>query len=82
MNYSGEASKNLKKGDIICKVDDRYFRPSEVDTLLGDSSLAKKELGWEPKITVQEMCKEMINEDFEEAKKNVLLKEHGFKNNI
>ncbi len=81
-NVSGEASKNLKKGDIICKVDDRYFRPSEVDTLLGDSSLAKKELGWEPKITVQEMCKEMINEDFEEAKKNVLLKEHGFKNNI
>ncbi len=78
LSVKGIASENIKQGDVICKVDKRYFRPSEVDTLLGDSSLAKNELGWVPKITAQEMCKEMVNEDFEEAKKNVLLQKHGF----
>tara|TARA_B100001057_G_scaffold253951_1_gene254217 strand:+ start:2483 stop:3595 length:1113 start_codon:yes stop_codon:yes gene_type:complete len=77
-SVAGESAKYLKSGDIICRVDKKYFRPAEVETLLGDASLAKKELGWEPKITVQEMCKEMVAIDLEEAKKNLILKNHGF----
>jgi len=68
----------LSKGDVICKVDKKYFRPAEVETLLGDPSLAKRELKWEPKISAKEMCKEMIASDLEEANKKLLLKENGF----
>ena len=63
----------IKKGDVICKVDKRYYRPAEVETLLGDPSKAKKILGWEPTITVQEMCSEMIEEDLRSAKEKALL---------
>jgi GDPmannose 4,6-dehydratase len=59
------------------KVDPRYFRPSEVETLLGDPSLAKQKLGWVPEITVQEMCSEMVAEDLKEAKRLALLRQHG-----
>jgi GDPmannose 4,6-dehydratase len=65
-------------GDIIVRVDKRYFRPSEVDTLLGDASKAKKILGWEPNITVKEMCAEMVAVDFLEAKKQALISKRGF----
>ena len=68
----------VKKGDVIVRVDEKYFRPAEVETLLGDPSLAKEKLGWAPKITVKEMCKEMIEYDLNEAKKNALLKNEGF----
>ena len=71
-------SPKLKKGDVIVKVDKKYFRPSEVDTLLGDPSKAKKKLGWEPKISVEMLCKEMIDEDHKKAKQNLLLKKHGY----
>ena len=77
-----EKTPNLKVGDVVVKVDPKYFRPAEVETLLGDPSKAKRLLGWEPKITVQEMCKEMIESDLIAAQKNALLKKHGYENSI
>lgn len=70
-------SPALKPGDVIMRIDPRYFRPSEVETLLGDASLAKDKLGWVPEITAQEMCSEMVAEDLKTAKRYALLKEHG-----
>jgi GDPmannose 4,6-dehydratase len=61
----------------IVKIDPRYFRPTEVETLLGDPSKAKQKLGWVPEITAQEMCKEMVANDLEQAKQHELLKRHG-----
>ncbi len=76
-SISGELAPALKIGDIVIKVDPRYFRPSEVETLLGDPSKAKRILSWEPSVTVQDMCAEMIAEDLESAKRISLLKDHG-----
>ncbi|UWQ04625.1 GDP-mannose 4,6-dehydratase [Aliiroseovarius crassostreae] len=67
----------LRVGDVIMRIDPRYFRPAEVETLLGDPSKAKAKLGWEPKITAQEMCAEMVEEDLKSARRTALLKEHG-----
>tara|TARA_B100001248_G_C27353532_1_gene442582 strand:+ start:259 stop:1392 length:1134 start_codon:yes stop_codon:yes gene_type:complete len=78
----GKKCPQVKEGDVIIRVDKRYFRPSEVDSLLGDSSKAKKNLGWTPKISAKQMCKEMIEHDYKIAKKNSLLKQHGHKVNI
>jgi GDPmannose 4,6-dehydratase len=64
-------------GDIIVKVDPRYFRPAEVETLLGDPTKAKEKLGWVPEITVEEMCAEMVASDLEKARRHALLKLHG-----
>ena len=64
-------------GDVIVRVDPRYFRPAEVETLLGDPTKAKEKLGWVPEITAQEMCAEMVEEDLKAAKRSRLLKEHG-----
>ena len=69
----------LNVGDTIVRVDPRYFRPAEVETLLGDPSMAKEDLGWLPEITVQEMCHEMVAQDLQEAKSLALLKQHGHK---
>jgi len=66
-------------GQVIVRVDPRYFRPTEVDTLLGDSSKAKTQIGWTPIITVQDMCKEMVSEDLLEAQRYAILKKHGHK---
>lgn len=74
----GNNAPALKVGDVIVKVDPRYFRPAEVETLLGDPSKAKEKLGWVPEITVQEMCAEMVAEDLKAAKRHALLKEHGY----
>jgi GDPmannose 4,6-dehydratase len=74
---SGNSAPALQEGDEIIKVDARYFRPSEVETLLGDPSKAKSILGWEPEITVQDMCSEMVQADLKEAKRIKLLKENG-----
>jgi len=68
----------LKAGDIILRIDPRYFRPTEVETLLGDPRKAKEKLGWEPKITLEETCREMIAHDLDQAKRHTLVKEHGF----
>jgi len=69
--------KSLSVGDRIVAVDPRYFRPAEVETLLGDPSKAKAKLGWTPQITVQEMCAEMVAADLKDAQRHALLKEHG-----
>lgn len=79
---SGDWAPCVKPGDIIVKVDPRYFRPSEVETLLGDPSKAKEKLGWEPKITAKEMCEEMVAEDLNVAKQLALLKKHGFRTSV
>jgi GDPmannose 4,6-dehydratase len=68
----------LVVGQTIIKVDTRYFRPTEVQNLLGDPSKAKAKLGWSPEITVQEMCAEMVTNDLAHAKQYALLKQHGF----
>ncbi len=73
----GNDAPSLKVGDVIFRVDPRYFRPAEVETLLGDPTKAKEKLGWTPEITVQEMCAEMVREDLKVAKRHALLKEHG-----
>jgi len=70
--------KSLAVGDVIVQVDPRYFRPAEVETLLGDPSKAKEKLGWVPEITVQDMCAEMVASDLVDAKRHALLKEHGY----
>ena len=67
----------VKPGDVIVRVDPRYFRPAEVETLLGDPSKAMEKLGWKPEITVEEMCAEMVASDLDEAKRHALLKAHG-----
>ncbi len=89
--FSGEGEKEIatvvavdlgkapavKIGDVIVKVDPRYFRPSEVETLLGDPTKAKEKLGWIPEITVEEMCAEMVAHDLDIARRHSLLKSHG-----
>ncbi|WP_040665266.1 GDP-mannose 4,6-dehydratase [Nitratireductor aquibiodomus] len=73
----GDMSPALKVGDTIVRIDPRYFRPAEVDTLLGDPSKAKAKLGWVPEITAQQMCSEMVREDHKAARRFALLKAHG-----
>jgi GDPmannose 4,6-dehydratase len=74
----GDKAPALKPGDRIVAVDPRYFRPAEVETLLGDATRAKDELGWVPEITVQTMCAEMVASDLLAAQRTALLKSHGF----
>ena len=78
----GDKAPALKVGDVIMQIDPRYFRPTEVETLLGDPSKAKEKLGWVPEITVQEMCKEMVAHDLLDAKQHALLKSNGFVVNV
>jgi GDPmannose 4,6-dehydratase len=78
----GDKAPGLKVGDVVVKIDPRYFRPTEVETLLGDPSKAKAKLGWTPEITVQQMCAEMVATDLEEAKKHALLKTHGYAQSV
>lgn len=78
MAISGDKATALNVGDVIVRVNPRYFRPAEVETLLGDPSNAKAKLGWEPEITVEEMCSEMVANDLEKAKQKALLKSHGY----
>jgi GDPmannose 4,6-dehydratase len=77
-SINGDNAPSLSVGDVIVKVDSRYFRPAEVETLLGDPAYAKAQLGWEPEITVQEMCAEMIEEDLKVAKQNRFLKKNNY----
>lgn len=68
---------SVQVGDVIVKVDTRYFRPAEVETLLGNPAKAKAKLGWVPEITVEQMCAEMVANDLDEARRHALLKSHG-----
>ena len=81
-SIKGDNAPALKVGDVIVRVDPRYFRPAEVETLLGDPSKAKEKLGWVPQITVEEMCCEMVKHDLDKAKQLALLKAHGHKVNV
>ena len=74
----GDDAPAVKPGDVLVKIDPRYFRPAEVETLLGNPAKAKEKLGWVPEITTQEMCAEMVAEDLKSAKRHALLKEHGY----
>ena len=73
----GNLAPALSVGDVVMRIDPRYFRPAEVETLLGDPTKAKVNLGWVPEITAQEMCAEMVAEDHKAARRSKLLKEHG-----
>ncbi|WER47671.1 GDP-mannose 4,6-dehydratase [Cupriavidus sp. WKF15] len=75
---SGDKAPALAVGDVIVKIDPRYFRPAEVETLLGDPAKAKVKLGWEPEITLDDMIAEMVIHDLDQAKRHALLKQHGY----
>lgn len=74
----GNDAPAVKVGDIVVGVDPRYFRPAEVETLLGDPTKAQQKLGWSPEITVEEMCAEMMASDLQQAKQHALLRANGF----
>ena len=78
----GDKAPGIKVGNVIVRIDPRYFRPTEVETLLGDPTKAKEKLGWIPEITIQEMCKEMVASDLAQAKQHALLKQHGYSVNV
>jgi GDPmannose 4,6-dehydratase len=80
-NNAFDASLHVKPGDVIVRVDPRYFRPTEVETLLGDATKAKEKLGWVPKITFKELVAEMIHHDMDEARRDELCRNEGFRIN-
>jgi GDPmannose 4,6-dehydratase len=73
----GDNAPALSVGDVIMRINPRYFRPAEVDTLLGDPTKAREKLGWVPHITAQEMCAEMVEQDLKAARRTALLQAHG-----
>jgi len=77
--HSREGGNPVQSGAPIVAVDPRYFRPTEVETLLGDPSKAKAKLGWTPKITFDELVAEMVREDLKSAERDELIKKHGYK---
>lgn len=77
-SIDGDDAPGVRPGDVIVRVDPRYFRPAEVDTLLGDSAKAHSRLGWLPEIGVAEMCAEMVRSDLTIAKRDAHLKQNGF----
>jgi GDPmannose 4,6-dehydratase len=77
-SITGANAPALNVGDVIVKIDPHYFRPTEVETLLGDPTKAKQKLGWIPEITLDEMVREMVAYDLEQAKQHALLKDHGY----
>ena len=74
----GQDAPAVKPGDIIVRIDPKYFRPAEVETLLGDPKKAREKLGWEPELTARDMCAEMIAADLKTAKRHALLRDHGY----
>jgi GDPmannose 4,6-dehydratase len=76
---NGDKAPAVKVGDVLVRIDPRYFRPAEVETLLGDPTKAKDKLGWVPKITLNEMIEEMVAYDLDKAKQHALLKTQGYK---
>lgn len=77
-DVDADKAPSVNVGDVIVRVNSKFFRPAEVETLLGDPTKAKEKLGWVPEITVEEMCQEMVQSDISKAKQHALLKEHGF----
>lgn len=74
---SGDKAPHVRPGDVIVRVDPRYFRPAEVETLLGDATKAREKLGWQPAVTARELCAEMVAADLQIARRHALLKAHG-----
>jgi len=74
----GDKAPALSVGDVIMRIDPTYFRPAEVETLLGDPTKAREKLGWEPTITAREMCAEMVEEDLKRARQHAFLQQNGF----
>ena len=77
VDVSGEDAPCVKPGQVIVRIDPRYFRPSEVEALVGDASMARERLGWRPDTTVEMMCAEMVREDLSAARRHRLLQSHG-----
>ncbi len=77
-SITGEKAPALKVGDVVMQIDPHYYRPTEVETLLGDPTKAKEKLGWVPEITLDQMIEEMVAFDLDQAKQHALLKKHGF----
>jgi GDPmannose 4,6-dehydratase len=73
VSSSPEAHKGLQPGDVIVRVDPRYYRPAEVETLLGDASRARDKLGWSPRTTFEEMVEEMVESDLRSAREEALI---------
>ena len=78
VSSNNDLTPSINEGDIIFRVSPQYFRPTEVDNLLGNASKASTQLGWEPKTTIEELCKLMIEHDIQMSKQDALLKQHGF----
>ena len=74
----GDKAPALKVDDVIIQIDPRYYRPTEVETLLGDPTKAKEKLGWVPEITIDQMIVEMVANDLNRAKQHALLDKHGY----
>jgi GDPmannose 4,6-dehydratase len=77
-SIDGDKAPAIKAGDVIMQIDSRYYRPTEVETLLGDPAKAKEKLGWVPEITLDEMINEMVTHDLDQAKQHALLKKYGY----
>lgn len=77
VKVEGDLAPMVRKGQVVMRIDPRYFRPAEVETLLGNPAKAKQQLGWEPQITAREMCREMVAMDHTAARRHALLKTHG-----
>ena len=74
----GDLAPNLSVGDVVVRIDPKYFRPAEVESLLGDPTNAERKMGWIPEISAREMCSEMVAEDYKATQRAKLLKQHGF----
>jgi GDPmannose 4,6-dehydratase len=77
-SVAGSDAPAVKPGDVIVRVDTRYFRPTEVDTLLGDARKARDQLGWVPQVSLDELVAEMVENDLSMARRDALLRTHGF----
>jgi GDPmannose 4,6-dehydratase len=75
---TGDSAPAIAVGDTVVRIDARYFRPTEVETLLGDAGLARQDLGWCAEITAQDMCREMVEADLDSARKHAFLMANGF----
>jgi GDPmannose 4,6-dehydratase len=78
VSIEGDKAPALKVGDVIVQIDSRYYRPTEVETLLGDPAKAKERLGWVPEITIDEMIVEMVANDLDQARRHALLHKYGY----
>jgi GDPmannose 4,6-dehydratase len=77
-NVHGDSAPAVKQGDVVVRVDPRYFRPTEVESLLGDPGRAKEKLGWEPATSIEELIREMVAHDLDQARRHAVLKRNGF----